>query len=553
MKELRYDQKIYYKKWPKGVPKEIEIPKKTLIDFLEDSVKTYPQNIVTYFMGFELTYAQLLDIVYRTATKLHELGLKKGDYIAIHFTNNPAFIAYYYGILKIGGVVTAISPLFKGLEIQRQLNDSDAKAYIGWEGFSGIVDPIIEKTGVIHKFYSGLAPYLSPDPMAPPQFPTEGPPTFEDLIRETKPNPPNVEISTDDLAMLQYTGGTTGYPKGAMLTHGSIVANVFQAEAWFVDKEPGKEVFLAALPFYHIYMGFMMNLGIHLGAKIACVFNPREAHEVIEVIETTKATIIPGVAALFNNLNNHEGIENHDLSSVKYALSSAGPLPNDIKVKFEKLTGASLREAYGLTEMSPAVTANPFDENNKPGTIGMPFPNTECKICDPQGNTLGINEVGELVVRGPQMMKGYYKREEETKNTIRDGWLWTGDLALMDEEGYFVIKERLKNLIKYKGHSVYPTEVEDLLFYNEKIKDCAVIGIIDDEGKENIKAYVVLKEEYKKNTTEQEIIDWARDNMSYDKYPRFVEFIDEIPKTIVGKVLHRELREMEEKKKKTNN
>ncbi len=544
------DQKIYYKKWPQGVPRELIIPEKTLVDFVEDSAKEYANNSATHFMGFELTYTQLLDVIYRTATKLHELGLSKGDCVAIHFTNNPAFIAYYYGILKMGGVVTAISPLFKGLEIERQLNDSEAKAYIGWEGFSGIVDPVIGNTGISKERYftSGLAPYLSPDPMAPPQFPMEGPPTFEDLIRETEPNPPIVQISPNDLAMLQYTGGTTGFPKAAMLTHGSIASNVYQAKSWFVEKEPGKEVFLAALPFYHIYMGFMMNLGIHLGAKIACVFNPREAHEVIEVIEASKTTIFPGVAAIFNNLNNYEEIEKHDLSSIKYCLSSAGPLPDDIRRKFEELTGAKLREAYGLTEMSPAVTANPFDENNKPGTIGMPFPNTNCKICDSQGNTLGINEIGELVVKGPQMMKGYYKREEATNNTIKDGWLWTGDLALMDEDGYFVIKERLKNLIKYKGHSVYPTEVEELLFYNEKIQDCAVIGIIDDEGKENIKAYVVLKEKYKENTSEQDIIEWAKENMAFDKYPRFVEFIEEIPKTIVGKVLHRELREKEEKK-----
>ncbi len=539
-----------YKYWPEGVPKHVDIPKKNLVDFLEDSVKLYPNNVVTYFMGFELTYTMLLDIVYRMATKLTALGIKKGDCVAIQFTNNPAFIAYYYGILKIGGVVTPISPLFKKLEIKRQLNDSDAKVYIGWEGFSGLVDPIIGETGVKHKFYSNLSPYLSPDPLAPPEFPMGGEPMMEDLIRETTPNPPKVDISLDDLAQLQYTGGTTGFPKGAMLTHGSIAANVFQAESWFVEKELGKEVLLAALPFYHIYMGFMMNMCVHNGWKLACVFNPREAHEVIEVIEATKVTVFPGVAAIYNNLNNYEGIQNHDLSSIKYCLSSAGPLPDEVRKRFEELTGSKLREAYGLTEMSPAVTANPFEGKFKPGTIGMPFPNTDVKICDPKGKTLGIGEVGEIVVRGPQMMKGYYKHEEETRNTIKDGWLWTGDLALMDEDGYFVIKDRLKNLIKYKGHSVYPTEVEDLLYYNEAIQECGVIGIIDAEEKENIKAYVVLKDDYKdKGITEQDIIDWAKENMAGDKYPRFVEFIDEIPKTVVGKVLHRELKDLEAHKK----
>jgi len=542
------DQKIYYKHWPKSVPKEVNIPNKTLVDFFEDSVKTYPNNFVTYFMGFELTYTQLQDIVSRVATKLTELGIKKGDCVAIHFTNNPAFVAYYYGILKIGAIITTISPLFKSLEIKRQLNDSEAKVYIGWEGFNSIVNPIIDQTGVKHKFFSNLGPYLSPDPMAKPEYPTSGEPTFEDILRETKPNPPDVKITQDDIAMLQYTGGTTGYPKGAILTHGSIVANVFQGEAWFPEKELGKEVLLAALPFYHIYMGFMMNIAIHCGWKLACVFNPREAHEVLEVIEAARVTFFPGVAALYNNLNNYEGIEKHDLSCIKYCVSSAGPLPDEIGKRFEELTGAKLRNAYGLTEMSPLVTANPFEGIFKNDTIGMPVPNTDIKICDPDGNTLGINEVGELVVRGPQMMKGYYKREKETNDTIKDGWLWTGDLALMDEDGYFVIKDRLKNLIKYKGHSVYPAEIEDLLYHNEVIEECGVIGIIDDNGNENIKAYVVLKEEFKSKVSEQDIIDWSKENMGFDKYPRFVEFIEELPKTIVGKVLHRELREIEKQK-----
>jgi len=542
------DQKIYLKHWPEGVPKEVEIPDTSLIGILEDSAKKYPDNAMTYFMGFELTYTQILDIVHRIATKLTELGIKKGDCVAIHFTNNPAFVTAFYGVLKIGAVVTSLSPLFKSMEVKRQLNDSEAKVYIGWEGFNGIVDPVIGETGVIHKFYSNLAPYLSPDPMAPPQFEMGGEPTWEDLVRDTKPNPPEVKVESDELAMLQYTGGTTGFPKGAMLTHGSIVANVIQASAWMPDKELGKEVVLAGLPFYHIYMCFMMNIAVNMGAKLTCVFNPREAHELIEAIEATKVTIFPGVAALYNNLNNYEGIKKHDLSSIKYCLSSAGALPLEVLNTFESLTGAKLREAYGLTEMSPAVTANPFDGKFKVGTIGMPFPNTDVKICDKEGNTLGIGEVGEIVVRGPQMMKGYYKREEATNNTIKDGWLYTGDLGMMDEDGYFIIKGREKNLIKYKGHSVYPIEVEDLLYNNEAIKECGVIGIVDDKGNENIKAYIVLHDEYKGKVSGQDIIDWSKENMGFDKYPRFIEFIDdEIPKSVIGKVLHRELRDLEKK------
>ncbi|MFW9950152.1 MAG: AMP-binding protein [Candidatus Thorarchaeota archaeon] len=544
------DRKIYYRHWPEGVPEEVKIPNITLIDSLENSVKKYPNNPVTYFMGFELSYSQLLDIVYRTATKLTELGIKQGDCVAIHYTNNPAFIAYFYGILKIGGIVTSISPLFKSLEIKRQLIDSEAKVYLGWEGFSGLVDPIIEETGVKHKFYTNLAPYLSPDPMAPPEFEMGGPPTFEDLLRKTVPNPPVVKLSSEDLAMLQYTGGTTGFPKGAMLTHRNIIANCVQIDSWFVGTEEGNEVVLGALPFYHIYLVTGMNIAIYKGWKIACVFNPREAHEVIEVIENTKATIFPGIATLFNNINNYEHVRNHNLSSIKYCLSGAAPLPDDVRLRFEQISGAKVREVYGLTEMSPGATGNPFNGLVKPGTVGIPFPSTEVKICDPDGNVLGINEVGELVLRGPQMMKGYYKREEETKNTIREGWLWTGDLAVMDEDGYISIRDRQKNLIKYKGHSVYPAEVEDLLYNYKPIKECGVIGVLDEEGNENIKAYIVLKDEFKGRISEKEIIDWTKANMGFEKYPRVIEFIDEIPKTTVGKVFHLELKKLEEEKKK---
>ncbi|MFX1275762.1 MAG: AMP-binding protein [Promethearchaeota archaeon] len=547
------DQKKYYEFWPEGVPKEVELPNKNLIDYFEDSAKRFPDNILTYFMGFTLTYSKVLDIVYRIATKLTELGIRKGDCVAIHYTNNPAFVVAYYGILKIGAVVTSISPLFKSLEIKRQLNDSEAKVFIGWEGFSNVVDPIISETGVKYKFYTNLAPYLSPDPMAPPEFSMGGEPTFEDIIRETEANPPEVQINQDDLVMLQYTGGTTGFPKGAMLTNSSIASNVVQATSWMPEREIGKEVILAALPFYHIYMCFFMNICVYMGGSLTCVFNPREAHEIIEAIEATKITLFPGVAAIYNNINNFEGIEKHDLSSIKYCFSSAGPLPDEIRKRFEELTGAILREAYGLTEMSPVVAINPLEASkNRSGSIGLPIPNTEVKIVDEQLNTLGINEIGELVARGPQMMRGYYKREDETKYTIQkhgDGkiWLHTGDMALMDEDGYLYIKDRLKNLIKYKGHSVYPTEVEDLLYNHEAINECGVIGITDEEGKENIKAYIVLKEEFVGKVTEQDIIQWSKENMGFEKYPRYIEFIDEIPKTIVGKVLHRELRELEKK------
>ncbi len=367
------------------------------------------------------------------------------------------------------------------------------------------------------------------------------------MIRTTPPDPPAVKIDpAEDLAVLQYTGGTTGLPKGGMLTHRNMVANVEQIIAIFPAYEPGKEVMLTALPLYHIYaQNCLMNVSVRMGANQILVANPREAEELIEAIEQHNVTIFPGVAAMFNNINNHPGVEHAKLSSIKFCTSGAGPLPKEIQDKFEKLTGAKLREGFGLTEASPLTHINPIAGRFKNGTVGLPVPSTDMKIVDIETGEkfLGVNEVGELCVKGPQVFKGYYKRPEETARTIRDGWLYTGDAALVDEEGYTVIKERLKNMLKYKGHSVYPAEIEALLFENEAVLECAVIGIPDPEAGENIKAFVVLKPEFKGKVSEKDIMDWAKANMSGYKWPRIVEFIDEIPKSRIGKTLHRILRE----------
>jgi long-chain acyl-CoA synthetase len=286
-----------------------------------------------------------------------------------------------------------------------------------------------------------------------------------------------------------------------------------------------------------------MNYSVRIAANQVLIANPRETEELLEAIEHHGVTIFPGVAALYNNINNFEGIEKHNLKSIKYCLSGAGPLPAEIQQKFEKLTGAKLREGYGLTEASPVATANPLNGRFKNGTIGLPMPNTDIKIVNESGQELGINEVGELLIKGPQVMQGYYKRNAENQMVLRDGWLYTGDLALIDEEGYTVIKGRSKNLIKYKGHSVYPAEIEDLLFQHPAILDCGVIGLPDKESGETIKAFIVLKEEFKGKIKESDIIDWAKKNMANYKYPRAVQFINELPKTNTGKVLHRLLKE----------
>jgi len=547
------NEKIWFKFWPENVPKTIDIPKIPLDQILKDTAKKYPNATATTYYGVPLSYKLLDKMADIIATKLVELGIKKADTVALHFTNVPPVIAAYYGILRCGARATLLSPLFGPLEIKYQLNDSDAKVLIVWEGFDHIIEPLISETTVKTVIHSNLGAYFNPDPTAKgePVSQDESVLYLEDIFQNTIPDPPKVDIDPErDLACLQYTGGTTGLPKGAMLTHYNLVSNVEQCNAWFPGVEVGKEVMLTALPLYHIYAQTVcMNFSVKIAANQVLVTNPRQTKELVKEIEKNKVTIFPAVAALYNNINNFPGIEKRDLSSIKFCLSGAGPLPAEIQTKFEALTGAKVREGYGLTEASPVTHANPLEGRFKNGTIGLPLPNTEIKIVDIETKKeLGINEVGELCIKGPQVMLGYYNRPEKTKETIIDGWLYTGDVAIIDEEGYTVIKERLKNMIKYKGHSVYPTEVEALLYEHEAILECGVIGLPDPEAGEIPKAYIVLKKEYRGKITEQDIIDWAKENMAKFKYPRIVEFIKQIPKSTIGKVLHRKLRETLDKK-----
>ena len=543
------NDKVYHKFWPDGVPKTIEIPEIPLDKYLKDAATNFPDATATTYYNIPLSYKKLDEIADRIATKLAALGIKKGDTVAIHMTNVPPVPACYYATLRLGARATLLSPLFKGLEIKYQLNKSEAKALIIWEGFISLAESVLPETGVKTVIQSNLGPWFSPDPTikSDPISEDESEIYLEDIIQDTEPNPPKVDIDPKkDLACLQFTGGTTGLPKGAMLSHYNLVANVEQISAWFPDAIPGKEVMLTALPLYHIYAQTVsMNYSMKIAANQVLITNPRETKELLHAITNHKVSIFPGVAALYNNINNFPEVKEMDLSCIKYCLSGAGPLPSEVQDTFEKLTGAKLREGYGLTEASPVTHANPLAGRFKNGTIGLPLPNTDIKIVDYDTGEkdLGPNEIGELCIKGPQVMLGYYKKPEANKKTIRNGWLYTGDAALIDEEGYTVIKERLKNMIKYKGHSVYPTEVEALMFEHEAILDVAVIGVPDEKVGENIKAYVVLKPEFIDKVTEEDLINWSKENMAGYKYPRQLDFIREIPKTNTGKTLHRLLKE----------
>jgi len=347
----------------------------------------------------------------------------------------------------------------------------------------------------------------------------------------------------EDLALLQYTGGTTGISKGAMLTHKNLVANVLQIDAWDPTSRDllGKGVMLGALPFFHVYgMTVAMNYGLYSGYKIVLLPRP-EIHAVVEAIEKHQVTHFPGVPTLYVAFNNFPGIEKRNVKSIRICLSGAAPLPVEVAKRFEEITGARLIEGYGLSEASPVTHSNPVLGPVKKGSIGMPFPSVDAKVVDEEGKEVPLGEVGELVVKGPNVMKGYWNRPEETQKALRDGWLFTGDMARMDQDGYFYIVDRKKDMIIAGGYNIYPREVEEVLYGHEAVQEAAVVGVPDPYRGETVAAFIVLKEAYRGKVTEKDIEAFCRANLAAYKVPRIIQFRDSLPKSSVGKILKREL------------
>ncbi len=552
----------WFKFWPAEVPRTIEIPEKSLGDLFEETARDSPGRTAVIFLDTPYTFGQLKKWVDAFATALSGLGVGKGDVVGLRLPNSVHYVIAYFAAMKLGAIVTANNPLYKAAEIEHQFSDSKAKVVVVMDLVFAEVEKALPKLKVQHVIGCNIADFLP----APKRFlgkllgkiPSAPMPAgvlrFTDLLR-TRPDVPAVKIDpAKDLAVLQYTGGTTGSPKGAMLTHRNLVANVQQVRAWDIKAQPGKDVVGGVLPLFHIYaMTTVMNLAVASGCAMLLFPKPPEDWgDLLAAIQKWRVTLFPGVAALYNAINNYPRVKQYDLTSIRACLSGAGPLPEQIQKRFEELTGARLIEGYGLTESSPVTHANPLYDRRKTGTIGLPVPNTDSKIVDSETGTkdLGPNQVGELAVRGPQVMLGYFNREEKNKLVLRDGWLFTGDLGMMDEEGYFIIVDRKKDMIKRSGYSVFPREVEELLYRNDHVLECAVIGVPDDKVGEEIKAFIALKPAARGKISEQDIIAWAKDNMAAYKYPRLVEFRDEIPKGTANKILRRALKEEEMAKRK---
>ena len=557
MSENPYAAKPWIKNYDEGVPSSIDYPNMNVYEFLDNSAKDFGSRTAIWFMKNKISYKGLKDLAERLATALVDLGLKKGEAVAIMIPNFPQFIISYYGILKAGGIVTACSVLHTEHELAYQLNDAGAEIIIAWDNQVEKINKIKDRTRLRHIIITNVLDYTPMAPRNPPEI--SGTKQFINLLNDTKPNPPKFETNAkEDIVCLQYTGGTTGLPKGAMLTHNNIVSNCIAVGTW-AGKEfrRGKETILTNLPLFHIYgQTVCMNLHIYMGSTIALNPDPRDQKSLFEIIKSTHPTMFPGVPTMYMRLLERDDLEDYskDLKSIRVCNTGAAPMPPEVQKEFEERTGGIILEGYGLTETSPVTHSNPFVGTRKVGSVGMPIPDTEVRIVDIDDYTkiLPVEEAGEIIMKGPQIMKGYWNKPEETENQLKDGWLLTGDIGKMDEDGYFFIVDRKKDMIDVSGFKVYPREVEDVLFEYEPIEKAAIIGVPDPNlpGSEKVKAYIVLKDGFQEtDEIQNEIKEFLRKNLAPYKIPKFIEFRKELPETLVGKVQRKELKDIEAKRR----
>lgn len=547
---MQAKNKPWLSSWPNNVPQNLEYPKVPLHEILEKTAKQHPEKVAIAYFEREITYAELDSLSNQFAGALLTLGVKKGDRVAIFLPNNPQFLITYYGILKAGAVLTAISPLHKEREVAYQLNDAEAETIVALDSLYPIVEKVWRKTMLKNAVVTSLEEYASKTPVSSAK--KEKAPNvyqFQELLREaTTPLPLSINPEVD-LAALQYTGGTTGTAKGAMLTHLNLVSNAVAFAMW-INVSAG-DTFLVALPLFHIYgMTTSMNAPVSLASKM--VLLPRfEPRTVLESIQKHRVTVFCGVPTMYSVLLTNPELDMFDLTSIRVCISGASPLPPQVQKKFMEITGGFLAEGYGLTEASPVTHCNPVDKTMRTlrvGSIGLPLPSTDARIVDMETGekTLEPGENGELSVRGPQVMRGYWHNPEETRLVLRDGWLLTGDIAHIDSDGFFYITDRKKDLIKYKDYSVYPREIEDVIYEHPAVKLCAVVGKPSPIVGEIPKTFIVLKDGAK--ATEAEIIEFVKDKVAPYKVVRQVEFRHELPISAAGKVLRRTLQEEEKRK-----
>jgi len=552
-----YDELPWTRFYEAGIPAHLTYPDLTLGEVLTQTASKFPDHTALLFYGNRITFSELDDLTTRFANALIGLGVNKGDRVALMLPNIPQMVIAYYGTLRTGAIAVPTNPLYQERELEIQLKDSGAETLVAVDMFYPVISPVLPKTGVRHLILCNIKDFL-PFPLKQ-LYPIKArfdkqwvsvkrtPPIYDfpSLMKHARQAVTTTKVAPGDIALLQYTGGTTGVPKGAVLTHRNLIVNAVQSRAWLTLQREGEDRILSVIPFFHVYgMTTAMNLGMLIGAELILV--PKfHTKEVLRLIHKYRPTIFPGIQAMYLAIGNYPKINEYDLTSIKAAISGAGPLMREVQDRFEHLTKARIVEGYGLSEASPVTHANPIFGRRKPGTIGLPWPDVEARIVDivTGEKVLPIGEAGELVVKGPQVMKGYWNKPRETEQALRGGWLHTGDIAKMDEEGYFTIVDRIKDMIKTVGENVYPREVEEVLFTHPKVKDAVVVGIPQEFMGEEIKAYIVVKEG--STATAAELISFCRERLSKFKVPKEIEFRDQLPKTLVGKVLRRVLRDEE--------
>ncbi len=555
--------KPWLKHYQPGVPREFSGEAMTLPQLLERSAQRHAARPALEFLGHRQTYRQLWSNVQHFAAGLQTLGVQPGDRVAIMLPNTPQLVVAFFGAALIGAVVVNTSPLYTASELEHQLADSGATTLILLDSFYPRFAEIGARPGVMvkHAVVTGIQDALPfPKNLLYPLLEkrkgtwvdvqaSDKVLTFGHLIEHHHAAPRPVTLGVDDLALLQYTGGTTGVPKGAMLTHRNLVANAQQAASWMPDLRSGEEVTLGAIPFFHVYgMTVAMNMGVLIGAQIVLIPNPRDLKAVLSAIDSSGVTLFPGVPTLYNAINNSPLTPQFNLKTVRACISGSAPLLAETARRFREITGgANLVEGYGLTESSPITHTNPVAGQQKEGSIGLPLPGIDASIRDDAGNEVALGEIGELWVAGPNIMTGYWQRPDETAKTIAEEggvrWLKTGDMATMDEDGYFKIVDRKKELILVGGHNVYPREVEEVLYQHPAVLEAAVVGVPDAYRGEQVKAFVILKPG--QEAGEAEIIAFVRGQLSAYKAPRSVAFRSELPLSAAGKVLRRVLAEEE--------
>jgi long-chain acyl-CoA synthetase len=564
------EHRPWFTSYPKDVPTSLEpYPALSVFGMLEASARTYPQRPAIAWFGKKISYRELLADVERCSAALAGLGVGRGDRVALVMPNCPQFVIAYYAAVRIGAIVVGNNPLYTRREMEHQLRDCGAKVVVVLDLLFSDFAEVFRVVGIEHVVVARLNDYM-PFPKRqlapalrfkklqraqgkpwPPVPSTASVLWWKAWMHAAGPAPAAPAVDPErDAAAFVYTGGTTGVSKGAMLSHRNLIANAMQAKA-LLRLQEGKEAVFAPLPFFHSFGMISMNVAILVGGKLIPIANPRDLHMVVEEMAKEKPTFVPGVPRLFNAISESPLAQKFDLSSVTACISGGAALPAAVAERFAKITnGAKLVEGYGLTESSPFTHVNPLDAP-RVGSIGVPAPDTDCKIVDLEDpdHELGLGERGELCVRGPQVMLGYWNRPEETALAIRNGWLHTGDVAVMDHDGYFRIVDRLKEMINVSGFNVYPNEVEEVLFHHPKISKVAVIGVPDERTGEAVKAFVVLKEGVA--ATPEEIVAWGRDpanGLTAYRAPKQVEFRESLPETMIGKVLRRVLMAEEREK-----